>query len=98
MPILYSTNWQKKGTIQFDSQAKEMKSRTNRFKVNKNISVEPSLKGEWSSMQYRVTLIQNHVPGLHGDIIGFTVVSVDLNRPWLIHVLSQMYGETWEER
>ena len=57
-----------KGTIQFDSQAKEMKSRTSRFKVNKNICEESSLKGEWSSMDDGMTLVQDHVTGLSVDV------------------------------
>ena len=47
------------------STSKQFLNRTNRFKVDKDITVIPSLQGEWAAMYHRVTLIKYHVAGLH---------------------------------
>ena len=47
------------------STSKQFLNRTNRFKVDKDITVIPSLQGEWAAMYHRVTLIKYHVTRLH---------------------------------
>jgi hypothetical protein len=57
---------------------------------NLTMNYEPemsSFKRKGSSMQYRMTFVQYHVAWFHGDIIRLAIMSDNLQRPRLVHIL-----------
>mmetsp|Transcript_8280 Transcript_8280/g.17536 ORF Transcript_8280/g.17536 Transcript_8280/m.17536 type:complete len:226 (-) Transcript_8280:293-970(-) len=55
--------------------------------MHKNIRKVSAFQGKRASMQNSVTLIQYHVPWLHGDIVKLAIMSHHLEWPWFINIL-----------
>lgn len=68
------------------------------FEMNENIGVKPPFQWEWTTVQYRMTLVQNHITRLHRNIISLSIMSINLNRPRLIHILRHIQNGRTHKR
>mmetsp|Transcript_11077 Transcript_11077/g.16903 ORF Transcript_11077/g.16903 Transcript_11077/m.16903 type:complete len:219 (+) Transcript_11077:534-1190(+) len=69
-----------------------------RFEMHKDIGKIPSLQRKRPPMQHRMTLIQDHIPRLHCNIISFPIMPIHLNRPRLVHVLIHVNNRRTHQR
>ena len=62
----------------------------NNLVVYEQVCIEAAVEREGPAVQHGVALVQDHVPGSHGDIVGLALVVVHLDRPGLIQVLRHL--------
>ena len=62
------------------------------------IGVKVTTQGIRPSVQNAVTLVQDHIPGLHRHIASDTVVANNFQRPRFLHVLGHIDDVAGDER
>mmetsp|Transcript_9987 Transcript_9987/g.20823 ORF Transcript_9987/g.20823 Transcript_9987/m.20823 type:complete len:265 (-) Transcript_9987:154-948(-) len=58
--------------------------------MNENVRVIASLEWKGPTVDQRMALVQNHVPGFHGNVYGVAVSIIHLQRPWFVDVLGNI--------
>mmetsp|Transcript_26146 Transcript_26146/g.43607 ORF Transcript_26146/g.43607 Transcript_26146/m.43607 type:complete len:259 (-) Transcript_26146:734-1510(-) len=60
---------------------------TEGFKVNENVGKVTAAHGEGAAVQNRMTLVKDHIPRFHGNIVGLSIVSPHFQRPRFVDIL-----------